>query len=73
MTDAQQKCLDECHARLGEHFDAFVVVTSTEVGNGADIRISHGGGFHAALGLLSDAQNFYLQRAFATGKGPASE
>jgi len=62
MNEAQQQALNECSEKLGEHFDAFVLVVTVEKDGNSPAFTSHQGGFHAAMGLLYDALDSYAYR-----------
>lgn len=62
MTEIQQQILDECCEKLGEHFDAFVLVLNIEKDGQNPSYTSHHGGFHTAMGLLYDALDSYASR-----------
>ncbi len=65
MTEAQINILKEVHEKLGEHFDAFVLVALIDKpvptgGTHADVNVSHAGGYYNAIGLLEAAKKHYL-------------
>ncbi len=64
FTDAQNVVLQAVDNRLGEHFDAFVLVIGTQSHqrDGLEIRDhTYRGGYARALGLVTATQHAMLQ------------
>jgi hypothetical protein len=68
LNEVQKQVLDECVKKIGEHFDAFVLIAEVQGEGGSDVYSTHAGGYFTAIGLLAHAQNSYLN-----GKGDMGE
>lgn len=63
MTEAQDQLIKDVCLKLGEHFDAFILVTMAKTDDGTNAtHLSYEGGFYTALGLAEQLRHDLVTR-----------